>query len=321
MDNVRGEIAFFRTDTLSWRYFCHAINIQTSGNISNLKIEFFRLIYARVREDRGTGNGRYPLNYPVILCERTDIMNEVKLYEDERFGNIRILEENGKVLFCGKDIAEALGYSNPRDALIRHCRGVVKRDGVTLTTNQHGVTSEQTVEMSYIPEGDVYRLIASSRLPQAQEFEAWIFDDVLPSIRKHGAYIAPDTIEKILHDPDTLINLAQQLKAERAKVAELTPKAEYYDTVAASEGSLNFRETAKILGIPEKKFIAAVEKHKLCYRNADKKLIPYAQRIDSGWFEVKEVPYLTANGTRTTAQTLITPLGREKIFAIIKGKN
>lgn len=289
--------------------------------ISLRKIEFFRSTYARVREDRGTGNGRYPLNYPVILCERTDIMNEVKLYEDERFGNIRILEENGKVLFCGKDIAEALGYSNPRDALNRHCRGVVKRDGVSFTTNQHGVTSEQTIEMSYIPEGDVYRLIASSRLPQAQEFETWIFDDVLPSIRKHGAYIAPDTLEKILNDPDTLISLAQQLKAEREKVAELTSKAEYYDTIAASEGSLNFRETAKILGIPEKKFISQIEKLKLCYRNADKKLIPYAQRIDSGWFEVKEVPYFTTSGTRTTPQTLITPLGREKIFALITRKN
>ena len=242
-------------------------------------------------------------------------MNEVKLYEDERFGNIRILEENGKVLFCGNDIATALGYINPRKALGDHCRCVTK------CYIPHPQSPDKQIEMSFIPEGDVYRLIAGSRLPQAQEFEAWIFDDVLPSIRKHGAYIAPDTIEKILHDPDTLINLAQQLKVERAKVAELTPKAEYYDTVAASEGSLNFRETAKILGIPEKKFIAAVEKHKFCYRNADKKLIPYAQRIDSGWFEVKEVPYFTVNGTRTTAQTLITPLGREKIFAIIKGKN
>lgn len=302
----------FRTDALSRRYFSHAVKIQTSGNISDLQIEFFCSVYVRVREDRGTGNDRHPLNYPVILYERTDIMNEVKLYEDERFGNIRILEENGKVLFCGTDVAKALGYSNPNKAINDHCRAITKRSTPI---------SGKTQDINFIPEGDVYRLIVSSNLPRAQEFEAWIFDDVLPSIRKHGAYIAPDTIEKILHDPDTLISLAQQLKAERAKVAELTPKAEYYDTVAASEGSLNFRETAKTLGIPEKKFIAAVEKNKLCYRNADKKLIPYAQRIDSGWFEVKEVPYLTANGTRTTAQTLITPLGREKIFAIIKGKN
>ena len=135
-------------------------------------------------------------------------MNDVKVFENEQFGKVRTLEENGKVLFCGKDIAVALGYSNPRDALNRHCRGVVKRDGVSITTNQHGVTSEQTVEMSYIPEGDVYRLIINSRLPQAQKVEEWVFDDILPSIRKHGMYAT----DELINNPDVAIAAFTALK-------------------------------------------------------------------------------------------------------------
>lgn len=238
-------------------------------------------------------------------------MNGVRIHEDERFGNVRTLEEDGKVLFCGSDVAKALGYSNPNKAINDHCRAITKRSTPI---------SGKTQDINFIPEGDVYRLIAHSKLPQAQEFETWIFDDVLPSIRKHGAYMTPETIESVLLNPDTIINLALQLKAERAKVAEMTPKAEYYDVVAKSEGMMNFRETAKMLQISEKKFIAAIERHGLCYRNSEMKLVPYARRIDSGWFVVKEIPYFTVNGPRTTLQTMITPKGREKIFELIKGE-
>ena len=107
--------------------------------------------------------------------------NELQVFENPRFGAIRTLEEGGKVLFCGKDVCAALGYSNTRDALSRHCKGVVKRD----TPTQSGIQ-----EMNFIPEGDIYRLAAKSELPGADKFESWIFDDVLPSIRKHGAYIS-----------------------------------------------------------------------------------------------------------------------------------
>ena len=111
-------------------------------------------------------------------------MEEMQVFRNEQFGEVRTIEENGKPLFCGSDVARALGYSNPHDAIGRHCRGVVKREGVSKTTNQHGVTTEQIVEMSFIPEGDVYRLIARSKLPSAERFERWIFDEVLPSIRE-----------------------------------------------------------------------------------------------------------------------------------------
>lgn len=111
-------------------------------------------------------------------------MNELKTFNNHDFGEVRTLEENGTVLFSGTDVAKALGYSNPRDALARHCRCVVKRDV------PHPQTENKEIEMTFIPEGDVYRLIARSKLPGAEQFERWVFDEVLPSIRKNGGYIA-----------------------------------------------------------------------------------------------------------------------------------
>lgn len=131
-------------------------------------------------------------------------MNELKIFEKEEFGSVRTIEENGKVLFCGKDVAEALGYSNPRDALSKHCRGVAKRD--TLTAG--GMQS-----FSFIPEGDVYRLITHSKLPGAERFERWVFDEVLPTIRRHGMYATDD----LLNDPDLAIKAFTALKEERER--------------------------------------------------------------------------------------------------------
>lgn len=104
-------------------------------------------------------------------------MNEIQVFNNAQFGNVRVLMENGKPLFCGKDVADALGYVNHRKALVDHCKGVTKRD--TLTNG--GVQS-----ILYIPEGDLYRLITHSQLPDAEQFESWVFDTVLPSIRQTG---------------------------------------------------------------------------------------------------------------------------------------
>lgn len=111
-------------------------------------------------------------------------MNNLQVFKNEQFGEVRTIEENGKILFCGNDCAKALGYERPKDAIYSHCKGAVKRSTLTAGGKQ---------EMSFIPEGDLYRLIAHSKLPSAEKFESWVFDEVLPSIRKHGAYIAPGT--------------------------------------------------------------------------------------------------------------------------------
>lgn len=249
-------------------------------------------------------------------------MNELQIFASEQFGSVRIIEEDGKVLFCGKDIASALGYSNPRDALNRHCRGVVKRDGVSHTMNQYGIITEQVTEMSFIPEGDVYRLIAHSKLPKAQEFESWVFETVLPSIRKHGGYISG---EEHMNDDELLaqaVLVAQrkleertaQLEAANKKIEKLEPKAAYFDTVASADGSTSFRETAKLFKVGEKAFTKFIEESNFCYRDSHKRLIPYAERQKSGWFEVKEVTITTSTGIKTTIYTKITPKGRTEIF-------
>lgn len=106
-------------------------------------------------------------------------MNELQIFSNPEFGSIRTLDEDGKVLFAATDVAKALGYSNPHDAISKHCKGVAKREALT----NGGVQ-----ELNFIPEGDVYRLITHSNLPDAEKFERWLFDDMLPTLRKTGSY-------------------------------------------------------------------------------------------------------------------------------------
>lgn len=116
-------------------------------------------------------------------------MNELQIFNSGEFGEIRTIEIDGKPYFVGADVAKALGYNNPRDAVSRHCKGVVKRD----TPTSSGIQS-----MSYINEGDLYRLIMKSKLPSAEKFESWVMDEVLPTIRKTGSYRKPlTTVEQI----------------------------------------------------------------------------------------------------------------------------
>ena len=116
-------------------------------------------------------------------------MNELQIVNSGEFGEIRTIEIDGKPYFVGTDVAKALGYSNPRKAILDHCKGVTKRD----TPTSSGIQS-----MSYINEGDLYRLIMKSKLPSAEKFESWVMDEVLPTIRKTGSYRKPlTTVEQI----------------------------------------------------------------------------------------------------------------------------
>lgn len=115
-------------------------------------------------------------------------MNELQIFNSDEFGEIRTVEIDGKPYFVGADVAKALGYNNPRDAVSRHCKGVVKRD----TPTSSGIQS-----MSYINEGDLYRLIMKSKLPSAEKFELWVMDEVLPTIRKTGSYKPMTIAEQI----------------------------------------------------------------------------------------------------------------------------
>lgn len=142
-------------------------------------------------------------------------MKELKIFENEAFGEIRTLEtDDGKVLFCGADIANALGYSNPRKALADHCKGVTKCDTLTKGGKQ---------SLSFIPEGDVYRLIAHSKLPKAVEFESWVFDEVLPTIRKTGSY-GTQNISPMLQ---YLIQMEQKQNALESRQNELEHQLDF----------------------------------------------------------------------------------------------
>ena len=182
-------------------------------------------------------------------------MESLQIFEDEKFGEIRWVKVNNKDYAVGIDIAKALGYKNARDAILRHCRGVVKHDvGVVTGKRKDGTDSIQNVEMSVIPEGDIFRLAAKSELPGSEKFEAWIFDEVLPCIRKTGMYAT----DELLDNPDLLIAAATKLKEERVarlnaekKVKLLEPKGQFYDDVAGSKDSIEMGHVAKFLELRE----------------------------------------------------------------------
>ena len=180
-------------------------------------------------------------------------MNSLQVFDSEQFGEVRVLlANNGNPIFCAKDVAVALGYKDPTNAIKQHCRGVAIHHPIVDSMGR-----EQTAR--FITEGDMYRLIASSKLESAQQFESWVFDDVLPSIRNHGVYATPQTIERMLADPDTMIATLKALKAERQRAdalmednARLLPKATMYDVAIEAEGTMTVTQAARYLAQHDK---------------------------------------------------------------------
>lgn len=231
-------------------------------------------------------------------------MNQMEIFKNPEFGSIRTFEQDGKVLFCGLDIAVALGYSNPRDALRRHCKGVVKRDTLTEGGPQ---------QLSFIPKGDVYRLIVHSKLPSAERFERWVFDEVLPSIRKHGAYITREKLWEVATSPEAMMKLCSDLLAEREENAALREenamlegKAAFYDLFIDLKHSTNLRTTAKELVVPERRFVRFLLEQRFVYRAPSGNVLPYAKPANDGLFTVKDY----CNHGHTGSYTLVTPQGK-----------
>lgn len=244
-------------------------------------------------------------------------MNEIKIFKNSAFGEIRTITEGAKTLFCGSDVAKALGYSNAPDALNRHCRAIVKRDTPI---------SGKTQAINFIPEGDVYRLIVHSNLPSAENFERWVFDEVLPSIRKHGGYLAGQ--EEMTPDElmaKALIYADSKIKEYSARISALTvenqimqPKADYFDQLVDRNLLTNFRETAKELEVKEKVFIRFLLDKKYLYRDKKGSLCAYAQHLgDDGLFAVKEC--FNEKTSWKGTQTMVTPKGRETFRLLMKG--
>lgn len=246
-------------------------------------------------------------------------MNEIKIFSNEEFGNVRTVEVDGKILFCGSDVAKALGYSNSNDAITRHCRCIVKHD------IPHPQSPGKTIMVSFVSEGDIYRLITHSKLPSAEKFESWVFDDVLPSIRKHGAYMTPSTLEQAIADPDFFIGLMTQLKKEREekrlleqKIEEDKPFTEHGRCVADASNCIDFNEFAKIthkdFGLGRNKLFALLREKGIL--NAEN--IPYQKYINAGLFKVIQTKKETQYGVKTFAKTIITGKGQCQLFKLLK---
>ena len=241
-------------------------------------------------------------------------MNNLQIFNSDRFGEIRTVEDGGKVLFCGSDVANALGYTNTRKALSDHCKGVTKCDTPTNGGNQ---------TLNFIPEGDVYRLITHSKLPAAQEFEHWVFDEVLPTIRRNGAYMTDSTLEQALTSPDFLIKLATKLKEEKAKTAELQAKVErdkpkvlFAQAVETSKSSILVGDLAKILkqngvDIGQRRLFAWLRDNGYLMKSGMARNMPTQKSMELGLFSVKESLINNPDGsTVITKTTKVTGKGQ-----------
>ena len=238
-------------------------------------------------------------------------MSNLITFENMEFGKLTVMEKDGEFFFIGKEVAEKLGYSNTRDALVRHVdiddkADVVFHDG------------RQRRSMVSINESGLYSLILSSKLPQAKEFKKWITTEVLPSIRKNGGYIKNQ--EKMSNE-EILANavlLANHLIAQKEKIIEdLEPKAKYFDELVDNNLLTNFRNTAKELHIPQKVFIQFLLEKELIYRDKKNRLLPYAKN-NKGYFEVKE--WCRNDNDAVGIQTFITPKGRHFLLLLIGGE-
>lgn len=240
-------------------------------------------------------------------------MNDLQIFSNDNFGSVRTLEVDGKPYFVANDVAKALGYKRPADAVTAHCKGSVKHRYLT----DGGVQ-----ELKIIPEGDIYRLVIKSQLPKAEEFERWIFDEVLPTIRRHGMYAK----EELLDNPDMFISVLQELKAEReqskrleaekkaleVKNIEMKPKADFFDAVADSKTAISMNDVAKVLaikGMGRNNLFEFLRDEGIL----DKFNVPYQRYVDCGWFRVIEQKYMKNGGPQVSTKTLVYQKGVDAI--------
>ena len=249
------------------------------------------------------------------------MQNQIQIFEHKEFGKLEMLTLDGKPYFPAVECAGILGYSKPHNAISRHCAHSLKRGVVTQTTNQHGATSNQTVEKIYIPEGDLYRLIIRSKLPEAVRFEAWVCDTVLPSIRRHGAYITDETLRRMRQDSVFADELIRRLTDERAKssalldyVERIAPKARYYDIILQCPNAVQVSIIAKDYGYSAVKFNKLLHALGVQYKVGRTWLL-YREYDDKGYAVSKTYDI---QGKATAILTCFTQRGRFWLYALLK---
>lgn len=272
--------------------------------------------------------------------------NEIRIFNNPAFGEIRtIVDENDTPWFVGKDVAIVLGYAKPLDAIQRH---IEEDDSV-----KHGLIDSlgRTQQTILINESGLYSLILSSKLPQAKEFKHWVTSEVLPTIRKHGAYMTDQTIEQALLNPDTVIKLATSLKEERqarlelqakneeqkvlieeqkVQIADMTEKSIYCDRVLASKSLVTVESIAQDYGTTAKTFNKYLELLGIQWRRKTKDFATGKEKAAGPWNlyeEYKYVGYVQSvtfpirkkDGTiKTTQNTQWTPLGVKFLYDKLK---
>lgn len=252
------------------------------------------------------------------------VMNEVQIFENEEFGRVRTVEIDGRPYFAATDIATALGYTNPNKAVNDHCRAITKRSTPI---------SGKIQSINFIPEGDIYRLVVRSKLPSAERFESWVFDEVLPSIRKNGGYIAG---QESLSDDELMakaVLVAQKKIAERdaiiaqqsQKIEADRPKTIFADAVSTSKTSILIGDLAKLIcqnghQIGQKRLFQWMRDHGYLMKVGASYNMPTQRYMEQGLFEVKERSIQNPDGSvRITKTTTIT--GKGQLYFINKFLN
>ena len=257
-------------------------------------------------------------------------MNNLQIFKNKEFGEIQIVEENGKFEFGATETAKMLGYTNPHKAIIDHC----KRDGLTKREVTDSLGRKQ--EKNFIDEGNLYRLITHSKLPSAEKFESWVFDEVLPSIRKTGGYIAGEenmtedelvlkAIEvmqrKVKHLEEKTERLATENSMQFQLIGELKPKADYLDKILKSKSIVPVSYIAKDYGMSAKTFNKKLHELGIQYKIGDTWLL-YSKYQACGYTHGKITEFYRTDGTLDTKTTMEwTQKGRLFLYELLKKNN
>lgn len=236
---------------------------------------------------------------------------DLQVFTNDAFGTIRTVEHEDKVYFCGRDVATALGYKDPTNAIKQHCKGVAIHHPLE--------TAGGVQDTRFITEGDLYRLIFSSKLPAAQDFEAWVVNEVLPTIRRHGVY----AIDELLDNDEFLEHAIIQLRSERAKrlaaeqaLLEAAPKVSYYDVVLQSDSLLTITEIAKDYGLSAKKLNLLLHDAGVQFRQSGRWFL-YARFAEQGYTQSKTHEY---DEGKTRTHMYWTQKGRLFVYDLLKNQ-
>lgn len=228
-------------------------------------------------------------------------MNNLMVFNNKEFGEVRTIEIEGKIYFVGKDVASALGYSNSSKAVSTHCKHI-RKEVIEAPSQNRNVVKTQT---SLIDEGDIYRLIVRSKLESAERFESWVFDEVLPTIRKTGGYIP---INNNMSDAEIMAKalvIAQKTIENKDKlIEELQPKGYWFDKFINSEGTFTATQVAKLFGLSSaKKLNKLLNDMKIIYKQG-KNWLPYAD-VDTEWYKL----IVGSSNEHSYSQLKFTPVG------------